>query len=67
MNTTTAPTLDSTHRCDRCGAQAYVHARFNGGELYFCAHHARTHRDKLSGVEGIEIHDETDRLEPSQD
>lgn len=26
-------------RCDSCGAQAFVLAKFGGGELMFCGHH----------------------------
>ena len=40
--------LNATHRCDRCGAQAYHRASKTGFEdLHFCNHHARDHRDKL--------------------
>ena len=36
-------TLTTVDRCDRCGAQAYVRVVLgaSGGELLFCAHHAR--------------------------
>lgn len=33
----------------------------SGGELMFCAHHARAHSDKLKQV-AIDVHDETARL-----
>jgi hypothetical protein len=33
----------------------------NGGQLLFCAHHAREHQAKLKEV-AITIHDETNRL-----
>ena len=41
--------LNATHRCDACGAQAYVRVvlESTGGELLFCAHHARVNEDKL--------------------
>lgn len=53
--------LDATHRCDRCGAQAYVavavmmlNSPDKSGELplMFCAHHWREQRPKvlLSGA-----------------
>lgn len=64
VTTTVAPTpaLDTTDRCDRCGAQAFVRAELaGGGELLFCAHHARAHEDKLREV-AVAIHDESDRL-----
>ena len=32
-----------------------------GGELLFCAHHARVHQDKLKQV-ALKIQDETDRI-----
>ena len=40
--------LTTADRCDRCGAQAYVRITLrNGGELLFCAHHARAHETSL--------------------
>lgn len=57
-----ASALNATDRCDRCGAQAYVRAELsNGGELLFCAHHARAHEEKLREI-AAQIHDETGRL-----
>ena len=32
-------TLDASHRCDSCGAQAYVQTLGVTGDLLFCAHH----------------------------
>ncbi|MCI9887811.1 hypothetical protein JT358_04950 [Micrococcales bacterium 31B] len=63
MTTTlAAPRLTGHDRCDRCGAQAYVKVVLNaGGELQFCAHHARQHGDKLRDI-AAEFIDETDRL-----
>lgn len=56
------PTLTAQDRCDRCGAQAYLRVTLlSGGELFFCAHHAKRHRDKLAQVAEA-IHDETARL-----
>lgn len=56
------PDLTALDRCDRCGAQAYVRVELvSGGELMFCAHHAREHSDKLREV-ALAIRDETDRL-----
>lgn len=61
MNATLAPELTAADRCDRCGAQAYVRARLNGGgELLFCAHHGRQHLAKLR--DHAQIHDESERL-----
>lgn len=54
--------LTAADRCDRCGARAYVRVELpSGGELFFCAHHARMHEDALRAV-AREIHDETDGL-----
>jgi len=57
-----SPQLSALDRCDRCGAQAYVRVELvNGGELLFCAHHARAHEEKLQQVAAT-IHDESARL-----
>lgn len=63
MNTTLeAPRLTAFDRCDRCGAQAYVKVVLQaGGELMFCAHHARANEDALRPLTS-EVIDETDRL-----
>ncbi|MPZ84450.1 MAG: hypothetical protein GEV28_30300 [Actinophytocola sp.] len=49
MNTTLArPDLTAADRCDRCGAAAQVRAILpSGGELLFCGHHARLHKERL--------------------
>ena len=45
---TPASPLTAADRCDRCGAQAYLRVVLSsGGELLFCAHHAREHGEKL--------------------
>ncbi len=65
MTTTTALASDpmtAADRCDRCGAQAYVRAVLaSGGELLFCAHHGREHRDALREV-ARDIQDESRKL-----
>jgi hypothetical protein len=63
VSTATAATpLTAVDRCDRCGAQAYLRVQLEaGGELLFCAHHAREHGDKLREI-ATYFHDETDRL-----
>lgn len=54
--------MTSADRCDRCGAQAYLRATLpNGGELLFCAHHGREHRERLEQMDA-HIQDETSRL-----
>ena len=68
MSTATAPSdipLSAIDRCDRCGAQAYLRVRLQaGGELLFCAHHAREHGDKLREI-AADFHDETHKLSDS--
>ena len=62
MSIAVASQLKATDRCDRCGAQAYVRVSLvAGGELLFCAHHARAHEVKLRPL-AIEWVDETSRL-----
>jgi hypothetical protein len=65
VTTATAPSaapLTAVDRCDRCGAQAYLRVLLKGGgELLFCAHHAREHSEKLREV-AEHVHDETDKL-----
>jgi hypothetical protein len=54
--------LTTSDRCDRCGAQAYLRVQLaSGGELLFCAHHAREHSEKLRTV-AVNVHDETGKL-----
>lgn len=66
MSTATSleqPTLNAAHRCDRCGAQAYVRAVLpSGGQLYFCAHHARQVEESLRPQAAV-WQDETQRLQ----
>lgn len=64
MTTAVAPSalLTAEDRCDRCGAQAYLRVELTtGGELLFCAHHAREHGDKLRAI-AANVHDETHKL-----
>jgi hypothetical protein len=64
VTTAVAPSaaLSAADRCDRCGAQAYLRVELQtGGELLFCAHHAREHGDKLREI-AAQVIDETDRL-----
>ncbi len=65
MTTAVAPStaaLTALDRCDRCGAQAYLRVELqSGGELHFCAHHAREHGDKLREI-AANLVDETDKL-----
>ena len=65
MTTAVAPTtaaLSAADRCDRCGAQAYLRVELqSGGELLFCAHHAREHGEKLKEI-AANVVDETHKL-----
>lgn len=64
MTTAVAPTqsLSALDRCDRCGAQAYLRVELaGGGDLLFCAHHAREHGDKLREI-AVTVQDETGKL-----
>lgn len=56
-------TLTTVDRCDRCGAQAYVRVVLgaSGGELLFCAHHARAVEPNLRPLSS-DWHDESGRL-----
>jgi hypothetical protein len=57
-----AAALTAADRCDRCGAQAYLRVELqSGGELLFCAHHAREHGDKLKEI-AANVVDETHKL-----
>lgn len=67
VTTAVAPSgaaLTAIDRCDRCGAQAYLRVELAGGELLFCAHHAREHGEKIRQV-ALTVHDETHKLTPS--
>ena len=69
MTTAVAPgsaALSAADRCDRCGAQAYLKVELlSGGELLFCAHHAREHGEALKAV-AANVIDESHRLADSQ-
>jgi hypothetical protein len=64
METTSAQAvrwLTPSDRCDRCGAQAYVVAVFDGGHLVFCVHHGRQYSAALE-ASAVLVHDESDQL-----
>lgn len=66
MSTTTTTVqetpLNAADRCDRCGSKAYMRVTLtNGGELLFCAHHAKKHSEALAKV-AARIQDETHLL-----
>jgi 4-hydroxyphenylpyruvate dioxygenase-like putative hemolysin len=54
--------MNVRHRCDSCGAQAYVRIILrNRHDLLFCAHYYRQHEPALAKV-AVAIQDETQRL-----
>jgi len=53
--------LTGHDRCDSCGAQAYVRATLNYGELLFCLHHATLNKAALEPVT-LHWHDESEKL-----
>lgn len=56
------PPLAATDRCDRCGAQAYIHVTLtSGGELLFCAHHGHAHEARLREM-SVEFQDHSSTL-----
>ena len=61
----TTSAADSSERplttADLCDAQAYVRVVMLTGELFFCAHHARQHGEKLKEV-ALLFQDETASL-----
>ncbi|MDU0349199.1 hypothetical protein [Actinomyces sp. MRS3W] len=59
--TTDTRPLTTADRCDLCGAQAYLRVVLASGELLFCAHHGRSHREALE-QQALFIQDESDRL-----
>jgi hypothetical protein len=42
--------MTTTAYCDRCPARARVRAELPAGELHFCNHHIREHRDRLAAA-----------------
>ncbi|OFT43221.1 hypothetical protein HMPREF3160_03560 [Arthrobacter sp. HMSC06H05] len=62
MNATATRELTTADRCDNCGAQAYIRATLaSGGQLLFCAHHARAVEESLR-PQTSEWLDESDQL-----
>jgi hypothetical protein len=54
--------MNALHRCDRCGAQAYVRVLLPGRQdLLFCAHHYRQHEPALAKA-AVDIRDEMEQL-----
>jgi len=60
--------LDTSHRCDVCGSQAYVQTIGTSGDLLFCAHHYQGIVDNEKAQEAMtqfayQIIDERGQLE----
>lgn len=53
--------LTALDRCDSCGAQAYVRARFTTGELLFCGHHFTKWESTMSPLL-LDLYDERHKL-----
>lgn len=49
------PPLTRLDRCDRCSAAAKVRALLPAGELLFCGHHFRAHRESLATAGAVVI------------
>jgi hypothetical protein len=50
--------LTAEDRCDRCGAAAKLLAVLpSGGELLFCGHHGREHRERLTEIGAVLVPD----------
>ena len=64
MNAALAPTLTAADRCDRCGAQAYVRARFTRVESSCSARTTAASTSRPSRP--ADIHDESERLHGAQ-
>jgi hypothetical protein len=61
-------TLDTSHRCDVCGSQAYVQTLGVTGDLLFCAHHYQGILDNEKAQEAMtqfayQIIDEREHLQ----
>jgi hypothetical protein len=57
----TVQTLTAADRCDVCGAQAYVRAILQTGDLVFCAHHGAANKEKIEPI-AIYWQDETSKI-----
>jgi len=58
---TTARQLLVADRCDKCGAQAFVIAKFGAGELMFCGHHFNDY-ELMIREQSYEIVDEREHI-----
>lgn len=56
MITTEHRELTLEDRCDSCGAAAKVAATMLNGELLFCGHHGREHKDVLT-LKAVHVYD----------
>ena len=49
-------TLVATDRCDACSAAARVIIALSNGELMFCGHHSKQHKEKLL-TQSVSVYD----------
>lgn len=56
--------LKEADRCDRCGAQAFVHVELTEGMLLFCGHDYAKYEAKLEAV-ALAVIDERDFINKS--
>lgn len=59
--------MDATHRCDRCGSQAYMEVQIKGAPsvVLLCAHHGTAHFSALMELDAT-IADHRRLLTPSR-
>jgi hypothetical protein len=72
LNTNSEAELNSTHRCDQCGARALVLVKGKVADLMFCSHHYNKIMDNARGYDkmmkfAIEILDKRYVLETKED
>lgn len=54
--------MNSSDRCDRCAAQAYVRVELKAGELLFCGHHFAANELALVSAGALVMNDEREIL-----
>lgn len=60
-STTVTRQLRVADRCDKCGAEAFVLAKFVAGELMFCGHHFNEY-ELMIREKSYEIVDEREHI-----
>jgi hypothetical protein len=62
MTETKQKALTAADRCDRCNAQAFIHAKGMNGSLYFCAHHFTKWEESIRSF-AFELIDDRDTID----